>query len=124
MTGLEQEVDPQDVGLDAGRLGRIGQHFSPLVDEGVFPGFLVVVSRGGKIAHLARHGWRDVERQLPVETDTIFRIYSMTKPVTSVAAMILYEEGRFRLTDPVSDYIPAFADTGVYVDGSYLKPVT
>lgn len=124
VTALKQEVDPQDVGLDAARLGRIESHFSPLVDDGTFPGFLVVVSRGGKIAHLANYGWRDIERRLPVETDTVFRIYSMTKPITSVAAMILYEEGRFRLTDPVSDYIASFADARVYVDGSYLKPVT
>jgi len=124
VTSIKQEVEPAEVGLDAARLGRIEQYFARFVDDGVLPGFLVMVSRGGKIAHVAKYGWRDLERKLPVEDDTIFRIYSMTKPVTSVAAMMLYEEGRFRLQDPVSDYLPEFADLRVYVSGSSAAPVT
>ncbi len=124
MTLVKQEVDPAEVGLDVSRLGRIEAHFAPFVDSGVLPGFLVVVARAGKVAHVAAYGWRDVEQRRPVETDTIFRIYSMTKPITSVAAMMLYEEGRFRLDDPVSDYLPAFADLRVYSGGSALAPVT
>lgn len=106
MALLKQDVDPAEVGLGASRLGRIEAHFAPFVDSGVLPGFLVVVGRAGKVAHVAAYGWRDIEHQRPVETDTVFRIYSMTKPITSVAAMMLYEEGRFRLNDPVSDYLP------------------
>jgi CubicO group peptidase (beta-lactamase class C family) len=124
VTLVKQDVDPAEVGLDADRLGRVDSYFASYVEGGVLPGFLIVVSRGGKIAHVAKHGWRDAENRLPVEDDTVFRIYSMTKPVTSVAAMMLYEEGRFRLTDPVSDYIPEFADLRVFVAGSALAPIT
>src|SRR5205823_11518416 len=81
-------------------------------------------SRGGRIAHLAAHGQADVEASKAVELDTVFRIYSMTKAITSVAAMMLYEEGGFELKDPVSRFIPAFADTRVYRSGSALNPVT
>ena len=69
-------------------------------------------------------GDRDIEAGLPVETDTVFRIYSMTKPITSVAIMMLFEQGAFELTDPVSRYIPSFADARVYAGGSDLKPTT
>ena len=70
------------------------------------------------------YGSRDAEAGLPVEPDTLWRIYSMSKPITSVAAMMLYEEGAFELTDPVSRYIPSFADVRVYAGGSDQRPVT
>jgi len=124
MTGLKAEVDPADVGLDATRLGRIDRHFARYVDDGRLPGWLISVSRQGRLAHVSAYGSRDIEASLPVETDTVWRIYSMTKPVSSVAAMILYEEGAFELTDPVAKFIPSFADMRVYVGGSDLKPVT
>ena len=76
------------------------------VDDGQLPGWLVSVGRDGRIAHLSAYGQRDVEADLPVETDTLWRIYSMTKPITSVAAMMLYEEGAFELNDPVSSFLP------------------
>ncbi|MFO1372834.1 MAG: serine hydrolase domain-containing protein, partial [Candidatus Competibacteraceae bacterium] len=84
----------------------------------------ILVSRAGKIVHLSTYGQRDLESGAPVELDTIFRIYSMTKPITSVAAMMLYEEGAFELKDPVSRFIPAFENMRVYRSGSALKPVT
>ncbi|MCX4766302.1 beta-lactamase family protein [Streptomyces sp. NBC_01275] len=118
MALLRQEVDPSEVGLDAKALDRLDQHVAHYVDEGRLPGFLVAVSRGGRVAHLTAHGHRDVAAGLPVEPDTLYRIYSMTKPVTSVAALILMEEGRLRLDDPVADHLPAFADQRVYVGGS------
>jgi CubicO group peptidase (beta-lactamase class C family) len=124
MTGLKAEVDPAEVGLDAARLDRIDRHFSSYVDDGRLPGWLITVSRHGKLAHVSTYGSRDIEAGLPVETDTLWRIYSMTKAVTSVAAMILYEEGGFELTDPVSAYIPAFADVRVFSGGSDIKPLT
>jgi CubicO group peptidase (beta-lactamase class C family) len=122
--GLSPEVEPADVGLDAGRLARLDKHFARYVDDGRLPGWLLTVSRHGKLAYVSTYGRRDVEAGLPVETDTIWRIYSMTKPITSVAAMILYEEGAFELTDPVSKFIPSFADLRVYTGGSDLRQVT
>ncbi len=118
MALLRQEVDPIEVGLDAKALDRLDQHVAHLVDEGRLPGFLLAVSRGGRVAHLTTHGHRNVARGLPVEADTLYRIYSMTKPVTSVAALILMEEGRLGLDDPVADHLPAFADRRVYAGGS------
>jgi CubicO group peptidase (beta-lactamase class C family) len=94
------------------------------VDDGRLPGWLVLVSRGGQVVHLSMYGQRDKEAGLPVELDTLFRMYSMTKPVTAVAAMMLYEEGAFELKDPVSRFIPSFADLRVYRGGSALAPVT
>lgn len=124
MAKLQLDAEPSDVGLDAERLNRIERHFAAIVDEGRLPGFLVLVSRGGRVPYLATYGWRDIEEKRPVEIDTLFRIYSMTKPITSVAAMMLYEEGRFRLDEPVSTYLPEFADLRVYLGGSSASPVT
>jgi CubicO group peptidase (beta-lactamase class C family) len=121
---LNPEVSPAEVGLDPGRLERLDRHFARYVDDGRLPGCLLTVSRHGKLAHVSSYGHRDVEAGLPVEPDTVWRIYSMTKPITSVAAMILYEEGAFELTDPVSRFIPSFADLRVYTGGSELRPVT
>jgi CubicO group peptidase (beta-lactamase class C family) len=124
MSGLKAEVDPAEVGLDAQRLQRLDRHFARYVDDGRLPGWLVAVSRRGRLAHVSCYGSRDLEAGLPVEPDTLWRIYSMTKPVTSVAAMILYEEGAFELSDPVSKFIPAFADARVYAGGSDQRQVT
>jgi CubicO group peptidase (beta-lactamase class C family) len=124
MEQLEVEVEAGEVGFDAGRLARIDRHFTRYVDDGRLPGWLLLVSRRGRIAHLGTYGLRDVEAGLPVELDTRFRIYSMTKPVVSVAAMMLYEEGAFELRDPVSRFIPALADVRVFRGGSALNMVT
>jgi CubicO group peptidase (beta-lactamase class C family) len=121
---LTAEVDPRELGFDPARLARIDRHFARYVDDGRLPGWLLLVSRHGRIIHLSTRGRRDIEADLPVERDTIFRIYSMTKPVTSVAAMMLYEEGAFELSDPVSRFIPAFADMRVFSKGTTAKPVT
>jgi CubicO group peptidase (beta-lactamase class C family) len=123
-TELKVDVDPAEIGFDAGRLGRIDGHFAQYVDKGLLPGWLAVITRHGKIAHVASSGQRDVEASLPVELDTVWRIYSMTKPVTSVAAMMLYEEGAFDLNDPISRWLPEFAEPRVYVKGSALRPLT
>jgi len=124
VTAIEAEIEARAAGFDPGRLARIDRHFAGYVDDGRLPGWLVLVSRHGRIAYTSACGWRDLEARLPVEPDTLFRIYSMTKPVTSVAAMMLYEEGVFELSDPVSRFIPSFADMRVYLKGPAAKPVT
>jgi CubicO group peptidase (beta-lactamase class C family) len=124
MGELSPETDPADVGLDPARLERLDRHFRRYVDDGRLPGWLITVSRHGKLAYVSSYGHRDIEAGLPVTTDTLWRIYSMSKPVTSVAAMILYEEGAYELTDPVSAFIPSFADVRVFAGGSDLRPVT
>jgi CubicO group peptidase (beta-lactamase class C family) len=121
---LKVTCDPAEVGFDADRLRRIDTHFAPYVDDGRLPGWLVLVSRRGEIAHLSAYGARDLASGAPVQTDTLFRIYSMSKPITSVAAMMLYEEGAFELTDPVSRFIPSFADMRVYEQGMAINPIT
>jgi CubicO group peptidase (beta-lactamase class C family) len=121
---LKIEVDPGEAGFDAKRLDRIDHHFAAYVDDGRLPGWLLLVSRGGKIVHLGSYGQRDMEAGLPVELDTLWRIYSMTKPITSVAAMMLYEEGAFELKDPVSRFVPSFEQARVYRSGSAFKPIT
>ena len=103
---------------------RIDAHFAAYVDDGRLPGWSLAVARGGKVAHLATSGRRDVEGDTPVELDTIFRIYSMTKPITSVALMQLYEQGRFELKDRVARYLPEFADMRVYEGGAGADMVT
>jgi CubicO group peptidase (beta-lactamase class C family) len=124
MTELKTEIDPAEAGFDPERLQRIDRHFARYVDDARLPGWLVTVSRGGRLVHVSSYGSRDLEAGLPVEAGTLWRIYSMTKPVTSVAAMMLYEEGGFELTDPVSAYIPSFADARVYAGGPDMRPVT
>lgn len=121
---LKVTCDPAEVGFDADRLRRIDTHFASYVDDGRLPGWLLLVSRRGEIAHLSAYGARDMASGAPVETDTLFRVYSMSKPITSVAAMTLYEEGAFELTDPVSRFIPSFGDMHVYEQGTALKPIT
>ncbi|HEY0537685.1 MAG TPA: serine hydrolase domain-containing protein [Actinoallomurus sp.] len=121
---LKVTCDPADVGFDAERLRRIDAHFAAYVDDGRLPGWLALVSRHGEIAHLSAYGSRDLASGAPVETDTLFRIYSMSKPVTSVAAMTLYEEGAFELTDPIARFIPSFGDMRVYEQGPAARPIT
>jgi CubicO group peptidase (beta-lactamase class C family) len=121
---LEVDAEPEEVGFDAGRLERIDSHFRRYVDDGRLPGWTIAVARRGRVVHLAHHGLADLEAGRPVADDTIWRIYSMTKPIASVAAMMLYERGALELTDPVSRYIPAFADMRVYRGGSAANPGT
>jgi CubicO group peptidase (beta-lactamase class C family) len=118
------DIDPAEVGFDAQRLTRIDSHFKTYVDDGRLPGWQVMVSRHGHVAHLSSYGLADKEAGRAVEADTIFRIYSMTKPVTSVAAMMLWEQGAFELNDPISRWLPEFAEPRVYTGGPANKYVT
>ncbi|OZM80472.1 serine hydrolase [Pseudonocardia sp. MH-G8] len=124
MAKLEVDVEPGEVGFDADRLQRVGSHFRRYVDDGKLAGWTVAVARRGRVALLEHYGLADVEAQRPVVDDTMWRIYSMTKPITSVAALMLYERGAFELTDPVSRFIPEFADARVYAAGSAANPST
>jgi CubicO group peptidase (beta-lactamase class C family) len=124
MSELKVEVDPAEVGLDPDRLERIGRRFARYVDDGQLPGWLVTVNRRGRLAYVAQYGARDLASDRPVETDTLWRIYSMSKPITALAAMILWEEGGFELNDPVSQFIPSFADVRVFTGGTDMRPVT
>ncbi len=111
-------------GIDPARLRRIDARLGRYVDEGQLAGWHVVVSRDGETVHDSLRGRRDVEADLPVEHDTLWRIYSMTKPITSLAALMLWEEGAFELRDPVATWIPSFADSRVWAGGTAPKPVT
>ena len=105
---------PEEVGVSAEHLEHIRPVMQGYVDDGRIAGILTVVARRGKIVHFETVGMRDVENNKPIEADTIFRIHSMSKPITSVAVMMLYEEGHFQLDTPVSDFIPEFKDMEVY----------
>ncbi|MEJ6627785.1 MAG: serine hydrolase, partial [Ilumatobacteraceae bacterium] len=117
MSKLQVTVDPKEVGMSAERLKRIDEHFQEYVDDGRLPGYTVTVARYGQLAHVGTYGMRDMESKLPNELDTMYRIASMTKPITSIACMMLVEEGKLQLTDPVSRFIPKFRHTQVYESG-------
>ena len=99
------------------RLPRIARHLERYVDEGKLPGVLCLVSRGGEEGFFHAYGRRDVEREQPMRRDTVVRFYSMTKPIASVALMMLYEEGRFQLDDPVDESIPSWRGLAVFDRG-------
>lgn len=112
-------TSPESVGMSKACFDRIEAHLkSRYVDAGRFPGTQLVVYRRGKVAHSAVQGFADLERKAPLRDDTIFRIYSMTKPITSVAFMMLVEEGRVALDEPVHKYIPEWKNLGVFVAGT------
>jgi CubicO group peptidase (beta-lactamase class C family) len=108
-------ASPETVGLSSDRLERIDRVMREYVDEGRIAGTVALVARRGKIAHLQAYGQRDLEKHAPMQRDTIFRIASMSKAVTSIAALMLMEEGRLLLSDPVSKFIPAYKTTTVAV---------
>jgi CubicO group peptidase (beta-lactamase class C family) len=115
-------VDPSEVGFDPTRLARIETHFSKYVESGKLPGVHIAVTRGGKLAYETKIGHADVEAQKPIADDTIYRIYSMTKPICAVAAMMLWEEGLFELHDQVKWFIPSFANQKVFRSGTLTAP--
>ncbi|MBR1141428.1 MULTISPECIES: serine hydrolase domain-containing protein [Bradyrhizobium] len=112
-------ASPDTVGMSKAALDRIDAHLRDrYVEAGRFPGTQFLVYRRGKIVHASSLGYADVERKVPVKDDTIYRIYSMTKPITSVAFMMLVEEGKVALDEPVAKYIPEWRNLGVFVAGT------
>ena len=114
--GLPRAI-PEDVGMSTSRLERIAPVMQRWVDAGKIPCALTMIAREGRLVHFEKFGTQDVASAKPVDFDTIFRIYSMTKPITSIAVMMLYEQGHFQLGTPVSELIPAFKDMQVYTEG-------
>jgi CubicO group peptidase (beta-lactamase class C family) len=114
---------PEAVGLSSERLNRLSTNLEAAVKKGRFPGVVALIARRGKIAYFESFGMQDIEKNVPMKKDSIFRIYSMTKPIVSVAAMTLWEEGRFFLSDPVAKYLPEFKDMKIGVEGTYFKTV-
>jgi CubicO group peptidase (beta-lactamase class C family) len=109
-------VAPEEVGLASSRLARLRAVMNQYVAEKKIPGAVCLIARRGKVAYQEAFGMADIEAGTPMRLDTIHRIYSMSKPITSVAVMMLYEEGRFQLNDPVANYLPEFAKMQVGVE--------
>jgi CubicO group peptidase (beta-lactamase class C family) len=116
-------ASPKDVGLSSERLERFANTVERSINDGRIAGAVTLVARHGKIAYFKAFGMADREARKPMRTDNIFRICSMSKPITSVAVMMLYEEGRFMLNEPVSDFIPEFKDMKV-LDPPYPQDKT
>ena len=114
---------PASVGFKEERLARLDARMKRFVDEGQHAGIVMLLARKGRIVDWRTWGQRDVARQLPMEKDTIFRIYSMSKVITSVAVMTLHEEGRIKLDDPVAKYLPALKAVKVFKGGTAAAPV-
>jgi len=118
---------PESAGMSSARLARLAAVFGKEIEDKKLPGAVMMVARKGKVVYVHALGVRDPKTGDPMRTDTIFRIYSMTKPIVSVAAMILVEDGKLQLTDPVARWLPAFKDVKVWTDGGEVaaqRPMT
>ena len=116
MTSLPlPHATPEDVGLSTARLARLGAAMRGEVDRGRVPGAVALIARRGRLAYFESYGRRDPASGAPMAMDSIFRIYSMTKPIVSVAVMMLWEEGRFLLNDPIGKYVPELKDLKVAI---------
>jgi CubicO group peptidase (beta-lactamase class C family) len=114
--GLPRAECPEQVGLSSARLERLSAAIHADVARRLIPGAVLAIARGGRLAYAEAFGWRDREAGAPMSADAIFRVASMTKPITSVAAMMLAEEGRLEIAAPVAQYIPEFAELTVGVE--------
>ncbi len=112
---------PEDVGLSSQRLERLGAVLRADIDQGKIPGAVVLVARRGKVAYFESFGMRDKEAKAPMQKDAIFRIYSMTKPIVSVGAMLLNQEGKLFFADPVSKYVPEMGKLKVCTETTNVK---
>lgn len=111
--GLSKASSPEAVGFDSARLGKLDAYMQSVVDQGRVAGMTTLLARHGKVVSFKTYGKQSLETGKPMAEDSIFRIYSMSKPITGVAMMILFEEGKWRLDDPVTRYIPEFKNLKV-----------
>ncbi|MEE8357115.1 MAG: serine hydrolase domain-containing protein, partial [Anaerolineales bacterium] len=116
-------IRPEDAGFSTSRLNRVNDLMNRYVESEKLAGIVTCLARKGNIFYQEKFGYQNLETKIPISYDSIFRIYSMTKPITSAALMMLYEEALFNLTDPISQYIPAFKDVKVWKeDGDWDTP--
>lgn len=108
-----QTVSPESLGFSSTRLERVGRAIQSYIDQKQNAGVIALIARQGQVAYLEKFGWQEIAAQRPMAFDTLFRIYSMTKPITSAALMMLVEQGQMRLSDPLSRYVPAFKNPKV-----------
>ena len=118
----EPDATPEEVGLSTERLARFANYTSAMVEAGKIPGATIAISRFGKLAYFETIGWADIDERKPTGADTLYRLHSMTKPLFAVATMTLVEEGRLGLREPLSKYIPEFADVKVLAGGTADAP--
>jgi CubicO group peptidase (beta-lactamase class C family) len=114
--GLPKVATPEEVGISTQRLKRLSAAFQSDVDKGVIPGAVILIARDGKVAFFDAFGFQDREKRIPMKADSIFRIASMTKPITSIALMMLVEEGKIQIDDLLALYLPEFKDLKVGVE--------
>lgn len=119
-----KKCSPHEVGFSTRRLKRINRGMQRYIDQRLIAGIVTLVARRGSVVHFEKFGLQDIEANKPMELDTIFRIYSMTKPITSVALMMLYENGLLRLDDPVTKFLPEFEKVKAYVKEGELADLT
>ena len=113
-------ASPEEAGMSSDRLSRIKPAMQRFIDEGKTIGIQTIIARNGKIVHFEQVGKLNLETGAEIKSDSLFRIYSMTKPIVTTAAMILFEEGAFLLDDPVEKYLPEFKDKKVLIDGALV----
>ena len=114
----------ESIGMSTERLKRVDALGKQYVDDKKYSGIVTLVARKGKIVHLKAHGNIGIDNDSPMQTDTLFRIYSMTKPITTIAAMMLYEQGKFHMNDPVSKYLPELSELKVWSNGELVQPTS
>ena len=122
-----QEASPESVGMSSDSLKSMARFVNRHIEAGHITGGVTLVARHGKLVHLEAHGQRGADDARPMTTDALFRVFSMTKPITTVAAMMLYEEGYFHLNDPVAKYLPELANLEIYHQGELVpvdRPIT
>ena len=114
----------ESIGMSTERLKRVDALGKQYVEDRKYSGIVTLVARKGKIVHLKAHGNIGIDNDSPMQTDTLFRIYSMTKPITTIAAMMLYEQGKFHMNDPVSKYLPELSELKVWSNGELVQPTS
>jgi CubicO group peptidase (beta-lactamase class C family) len=116
------QAKPEAVGMSSAKLAKVNQAVEKMISDKKAAGAITIIARKGKIVHFETYGMRDIESNKPVEKDTIMRFYSMTKPITTVAAMILFDQGKFKLDDPLEKYLPELKGLKVYNGGKPAAP--